>query len=128
MVDTNIVVYSLDGRFPAKRAIARALLTEPSKVLSCQTLTESASVLMTKLGMSASDVAGVVRGLSRYEIVPLTPIIVERALGIVSVTPRKIWDALMIAAAVEAGCRVVYSEDMGDGEVIEGVRIVNPFR
>ena len=82
---------------------------------------------MTKLGMSAGEVAGVVRGLSRYRIVPLTPIIVERALGIVSASRRNIWDALMIAAALEARCRIMYCEDMGHQEVIEGVRVVNPF-
>lgn len=38
------------------------------------------------------------------------------------------WDATIIAAAAALGCKTVYSEDMNDGQVYEGVQVVNPFR
>ena len=38
------------------------------------------------------------------------------------------WDALIVRAAKEGGCSVLYSEDLQDGRTIDGVRIVNPFR
>ena len=39
----------------------------------------------------------------------------------------RIYDSLIIAAALEAGCDTLYSEDMQHGQVIEGIRIENPF-
>jgi predicted nucleic acid-binding protein len=39
-----------------------------------------------------------------------------------------IWDALIVTMALKAQCRVLYSEDMQDGRVIDGLRIANPFK
>jgi predicted nucleic acid-binding protein len=38
------------------------------------------------------------------------------------------WDATIIAAALELGCPTIYSEDMNDGQLYAGVRIINPFK
>jgi predicted nucleic acid-binding protein len=37
------------------------------------------------------------------------------------------WDALIVAAALQTGCRILYSEDINDGQDFEGVKVVNPF-
>jgi len=60
-------------------------------------------------------------------VVPLTQVLTFRAL---EATPRfalSFWDALIWAAAAEAGVPVLYTEDLQHGQEIDGVRIVNPF-
>ena len=52
---------------------------------------------------------------------------VDRALGQLSAGHLSYWDALLLASADEAGCTVLLTEDMGDGERLGNVEIVNPF-
>jgi len=58
---------------------------------------------------------------------PLTLQLHGSALAIAERYGYRIYDALIIASAAEAGCRTLYSEDLADGQEIAGVRIVNPF-
>jgi len=51
----------------------------------------------------------------------------ERALRIKAETGYAFYDALIVTAAVESGCRVLYSEDLQHDRVVQSVRIMNPF-
>jgi predicted nucleic acid-binding protein len=53
---------------------------------------------------------------------------INDALLLADMEGISIWDAMLVAAAVRARCRVIYTEDLSDGQVIRGVRVVNPFR
>ncbi len=59
--------------------------------------------------------------------IALTLSIHELGLAIASRYRYTIYDSLLIAAALEAGCSILYSEDMHDGQVIGSVTIRNPF-
>ncbi len=61
------------------------------------------------------------------EVVPLLPETHDRALTIAKRYGYGIYDSTMIASACEAGCTLLYSEDMRDGQRIDGVTICNPF-
>ena len=52
----------------------------------------------------------------------------ETAWSIADDTSISHWDALIVAAALHQGCETLLSEDLQDGQIIEGVRVVNPFR
>ena len=52
----------------------------------------------------------------------------ETAWGIADDTSISHWDALIVAAALHQGCETLLSEDLQHGQIIEGVRAVNPFR
>lgn len=52
---------------------------------------------------------------------------VFHALQISKDSQLSYWDSLIIAVAADAGCSTVYSEDLSNGQIISGVRIVNPF-
>ena len=58
---------------------------------------------------------------------PLHHAVHEAGIVIAERYQYRIYDALIIAAAVEAGCRTLYSEDLANGQTIRGLRIVNPF-
>jgi predicted nucleic acid-binding protein len=125
--DTNIVIYAFSkGDFRAP--IAQGLLTTGGTV-GVQTLNEFTAVMRRKLGRSWEDVfeaLGAIRVLCPSPV-PLQIETHERALLIASQHGYHIFDSLVIAAALEAGCGTLYSEDLHDGQVIDGLTIRNPF-
>jgi predicted nucleic acid-binding protein len=52
---------------------------------------------------------------------------VRTALGTASHRRASYWDALLVATAAEGGCTAILTEDLADGAVLDGARIVNPF-
>ena len=96
--------------------------------ISAQSLNEVAHVLRRKAGLSMGEVAeatGVLRAV--LEVVPMSEAVHVGALRIAAATGYTIWDAAILAAAGGAGRDLLWSEDMQDGRIVEGVRIANPF-
>lgn len=127
-LDTNILVYALadDG----KSAVAHELMRGPF-VLSVQALNEFANVGRRKLGLSWERVSGHLEDivLAAHLILPVEPETTRAALRLAPRYKLAFYDALMVAAALSAGCSNYYSEDLHDGLVIDGVlTVVNPFR
>ena len=60
-------------------------------------------------------------------MMPTTEIVLSRAVDVAVDHQLATWDAVVLAAAAEAGCRVLLSENMQDGFTWGGVTIVNPF-
>jgi len=127
--DTNILVYAVAENDP-RAARAEALL-EAGGVVSVQVLNEFVSVARRKMRMPWKDVSealDVIRVLCPSPV-PLTISTHESALKIAENHGYEIYDALVVAAALEAGGTTLYSEDFQDGQVIDGqLTIRNPFR
>jgi predicted nucleic acid-binding protein len=62
-----------------------------------------------------------------FTVMPTTETVMSRAVDVAIAHQLATWDAVILAAAAEAGCRVLLSEDMQDGFAWGGVTIVNPF-
>jgi predicted nucleic acid-binding protein len=77
--------------------------------------------------MPAEDARAFLRTLAPWAIAPLDAATTERAWAVQDTAKLGWWDSLMIAAALQADCRLFVSEDMHDGAVVEGMRIANPF-
>jgi predicted nucleic acid-binding protein len=127
-LDTNVLVYATLA--PDFRSdLARELLSQ-RHVISVQVLNEFANVARGKLRRSWPDV---VQALSAIRILclpprPLTVAMHEAALSIAARLHYQLYDAMIIAAALEAGCVTLYSEDLQHGQVIERrLTIRNPF-
>jgi predicted nucleic acid-binding protein len=127
-LDTNILVYAFttDPRAgPAQALLGRRCVT------SVQALNEFANVARRNLGMTwqeVRDALAAIRTLCRA-ILPVDLEIHADGLRIAERYDYAIFDALMIAAALRAGCTVLYSEDMQDGMTIDRrLRIVDPYR
>lgn len=125
--DTNIPVYALDAD-PVRRAKALALMRQ-RPVISAQVVNEFLNVLTGKQRVPrdvANRYAYIL--LRRCEVVAVTAQVVETAIRIGERYRCSHWDALVIAAALMAGCDTLLSEDLQDGQVFEGrLTVRNPF-
>lgn len=130
-IDSNILVYAEASDEPAKQSAALALLRRLklsySGVISTQVLQEFANVALRKMGLDANHVRKQLSAHQQFEVVQVTPAIIHGALDLHQTRSLSFYDAMIVQAACVAGCAVLYSEDLIEGEVINGVKIVNPF-
>lgn len=126
-LDSNVLVYAFTTD---PRSVAAQGLLERGCTVSVQGLNEFANVARRKLGMTWDELReslAAIRTLCR-SIVAVDLETHADALRIAERHGYAIFDALIVAAALRAGCTVLWSEDMQDGAVIERrLRIVNPF-
>jgi predicted nucleic acid-binding protein len=124
--DTNILVYAfLDV---AKREAALNLIASGG-VISAQVLNEFTNVARRKREREWAEIERAVSIIrSRFaDIVPRTADIHASALGLARDRRLSFYDALIVAAALEAGCNMLYTEDMQHGGKFGGLTIINPF-
>jgi predicted nucleic acid-binding protein len=131
-VDTNILLYSvsLDVRDSAKRDIGEKLLRAMDLALSVQVLQEfyAQGTRPTRFGaLTHNQAVTFIESLKRYPILDNSAEVFDSALAIRGRWRLSIWDSMIVASAAKLGCDQVLTEDMKDGEVIAGVRVVNPF-
>jgi predicted nucleic acid-binding protein len=128
-LDTNVLIYALAQNDP-RSAQAEALLAMGGTI-SVQVLNEFASVARRKIRMSWSEVT---EALNAIRVLCPSPAPIgiethESALGIAKKYGYEIYDALMAASALEAGCATLYSEDLQHRQVLEGrLTVRNPFK
>jgi predicted nucleic acid-binding protein len=132
-VDTNVLVYSLDPADPEKRLKAASLLSTGSQrhalVTSPQTLSECYHVLSTRRRIMPIEAArDFILKLLPTCTAPLDHQTIEVAWSIEDMTNYSWWDCLMLGAALRAGCQSFASEDLSDGHIVQGIRIINPFK
>jgi predicted nucleic acid-binding protein len=122
------VLYLMSAGEPRKADISDALLRSGG-IISVQVLNEFTRVALRKLGLELTHVRKVLTAVrTTCQIVPLTVAVHDRALDLVAAHKFQIFDANIIAAAQLAGCNTVLSEDMQDGQIIDGLTIRNPYR
>ena len=128
-LDTNVFAYVYDDGQPEKQArAARAIEAVDGAVISTQVLLELFSVLTRKLHIRPSDALAEVEDLMHLQVVATDTQLVREAITLALESSISHWDAMLIAAAARAGCDELLTEDLSHGQVIAGVRIVNPFR
>ena len=129
--DTNLLVYADAADEPARQALAIQLIkthrAEGTAVLSTQVLQEFVNVALRKLKLPVPLIRERLSLYTRFDLVPATPEIIEGALALHALRGTAFYDALILQAAIASGCAVLYSEDLQDGALIGGVKIVNPF-
>ena len=130
--DTNVLIYACDKADPHRQIVALDLITNAQDgVLLWQVACEflSASRKLNKQGFTPTDAWD--RLAEFRELLPLvlpTDGNLSRAKELHLVRKASLWDALIIAACVEAGVDIFYSEDLPGFDDVEGTRIVNPFK
>ena len=127
-VDTNIFVYSVADDL-RKRAVAEELLMRDGIVISPQVISEFVAVTLRKRILEPEKVTEYARKfLEVFQVTVIAAGTIATALDIMTKYQFSWWDSLILAAALESSCSVVYSEDMQAGQVIEDrLTIVNPF-
>lgn len=125
-VDTNVILYLLDGG--PKADAAEAILFQRPRI-SVQVLNEALVNCRRKAGMNWDEAHAFLSGVrSLCPVEPLTPRTHEIGCAVAERYTLAVYDAMIVAAALIAGCTTLYSEDMHPGLLIEGqLRLVNPF-
>jgi predicted nucleic acid-binding protein len=125
--DTNVVLYAFRQN-DARSDRAEALLIAGGAV-SVQLLNEFVAVARRKLKQNWKEVRSALDVIRAFcpEPIPITIKIHDRALQIAERYGYSIFDSLVIAAALHSGAGTLYSENMPDGQTIEGLTIRNPF-
>jgi predicted nucleic acid-binding protein len=130
--DTNVLIYADDKAAVAKRRRALELLAEHRRartgVVSMQVLQEYFVTVTRKLRVDPAVARRKVELLAEFDVAAPEVDDILAAIDLHRLHGFSFWDALVVCAAKQAGCGVLYSEDMQDAREIEGVRIVNPFR
>ncbi len=127
--DTNLWVYLFSN--DSKGAIVESLQLKhyADLVISTQILGELYNVLTRKKIKSAADAADIVTRITRqYVAQPITQRHVLRAMTISARYQLSYWDSLVVASALGAGCKILYSEDMQHEQVFyRKLKVINPF-
>lgn len=126
--DSNVLIYSVTAN-DARQPVARTLVTGGG-VISVQSLNEFVNVARRKLKMPWDDVL-MAEDLILASCEPpltLTFGLHQRGVGLAERYKLALYDAMIVSAALTAGCDILYSEDMHEGFVIDGTLTVrNPF-
>ena len=132
--DTNILVYAFDRSESPKMRHARALIGETAQhhlpVISYQVWQEFAAAAIRKFRVRADaiDVMEAFEGFTgSMQMVHSSESMFASSIRLWNRYSLSWYDALIVAAALESDCGILYTEDMQDGLEIDGMRIVNPF-
>ncbi|MCI0492854.1 MAG: PIN domain-containing protein [Planctomycetes bacterium] len=130
-VDTNILIYIHDPRDLRKQDIASDLVVNLADgvllwQVACEYLAASRKLVPFgyDFGRASDDIRKLITQWSM--VLPSRPVM-DRAFLLLDRYSLAFWDALLIAACIEAGVHAFYSEDLGGRNEIDGLRIINPF-
>lgn len=133
-LDTNIILYAYSTALQdvAKKQQAHKVMRQGNWCISAQVLQEFYSnAVKPKRGlqplMNPADAQTALSGLASFASVALDTLLVTQAVALHQRHQVSYWDAAIIAAAVRSGATELLTEDLNAGQVIEGVRVVNPF-
>lgn len=132
-IDSNIFVYLFDDVDLQKQGVAERLVAGAiagnSGVISYQVVQEVLNVLDRKLGVPSEDLRRLLDAvlLPLWQVAP-SPQLYRRALDIRSAYGYSLYDSLIVAGALGAGCLQLFSEDLHHGQRIDGLTVINPFR
>lgn len=130
-LDTNVLAYAegtngADMKDSALRLI-HALPTA-SVALPVQALGELFNVLVLKAKRPASTArAAILSWRDAYAVIDTSPVVMLNAADLSTDHHLRIWDAVILSASAEAGCRLLLSEDLQEGFTWRGVTVTNPF-
>lgn len=131
-LDTNILVYAQDTGAPAKLRTSREIIAELARsvdgVISTQVMQEFYVATTTKLGIAPLAAKGILKTFSVFEVVQVSPALIQEAVDCSILNQLSFWDSLILASAASAGCTTLLTEDLKDGQTVLGVTIRNPFR
>jgi predicted nucleic acid-binding protein len=129
--DTNVLAYAEGVNDAGKRDIALDLvrrLPQEAAVIPVQVLGELYNVLVRKAGRSRAAARDTLLGWrDAFATAETTLQVMLTAADLATDHSLQIWDAVILAAVSQAGCRLLLSEDMQDGFTWGGITVVNPF-
>lgn len=131
-VDTNILVYAHDGGAGHKHSksvdLLERLFEERAGVLSIQVLSEFYAAATRKLRMDSAEAEHVIRDLASWTLHRPTHADLLQASELHRKHKISWWDAMIVNSAQEAGCLILWSEDLADHQKFGVLTVRNPFQ
>ncbi len=133
-LDSNVLLYLFDERSHRKFGVAEKLVDKALRtgnaVISFQVVQETLNVATKKLEVPLSS--GEASRFLETTLLPLWKVnpsreLYRRSLEIQSRYQFGFYDSLIVSAALEAGCGTLYTEDLQHGQIVERLKIINPF-
>ena len=134
-IDTNVMIYQLDAADPRKHAIAERVVhdavADESGCISFQVVQECLNTVLRKAELRLDPASA--RAYLDTVLAPLCKVqsslaLYRRSLDLQKRFKFSYYDALIVAAALESGCKRLLSEDLQHGQRIETLKIENPFK
>ena len=133
-VDTNILVYAFDSSAALKQQSAQQLLERlwesGTGCVSVQVLQEFFVTITKKVPkpLPVDDARARIREFAAWTVFTPTADDIVAAIDLQAQSKIGFWDAMIVLAAAESECDVLWTEDLNDGQLLRGVRIQNPFK
>ena len=129
--DTNILVYAFDKNAGSKQQQTKALLKPfltqyKQAIISAQVLHEL-SYRLYRWNLSDAEVSTAIAPFKYWKIISNDIHVFEKGLQLKKKHQTSFWDGLILAAAIQSGAKELWSEDFSNGQIYEGMKIVNPF-
>lgn len=132
LLDSNILLYAVSTAAAerGRREKARALMASPGIGFSTQVFSEFYDNATRKLEprLTHEQAVAILNPLRLLPVQPITLEVVWDAFRLSHRFQLRFWDAAIIAAGRALGCRIVWSEDLNDGQDYDGIRVQNPFK
>jgi len=129
--DTNVLIYTDDKAAPVKQRRALELVAEHRRagtgVISLQVLQEYFVTATRKLQVEPGIARRKVELLAEFDVALPEVSDVLAAIDLHRLHGINFWDAMVVRSAKQAGCSILFTEDMQNARQIDGVRIVDPF-
>ncbi|CAD5282828.1 PIN domain-containing protein [Imperialibacter sp. EC-SDR9] len=127
--DSNILIYAYSKNEIEKQAVSRNLITKFNSYISTQVLQELTNIITRKFHFTFDDTQkAIIECCQNNRVFTNTDAIILKSCQLAFRYKFSFFDSLIIASAIESDCKILYSEDLQSGQVIEEtVTIVNPF-
>jgi predicted nucleic acid-binding protein len=133
-LDSNVILYSIDNAVASKQKIAKKIVRDALKgksaLISFQVVQETLNTAQRKFEVPISTEDA--QALLQTVLIPLMQVLPSQMLYSEALRIKErykfgFYDSLIVAAALSQKCSRLYTEDMQNGQIIEGLKIVNPF-
>lgn len=128
-LDSNILIYLIGNDDSTKKKIVKNIIS-PDQFISTQVIAENVNVCLKKFRLDKEIAFSHGKNLlQKFTVLTIEKSTMEKSFLISNTYNLSFWDSLIIAAALQADCTLLYSEDMQDGLLIEKkLTIKNPFK
>lgn len=127
-IDSNVLIYAFAQNDDFRKNIAKDIIAK-CNILSIQAINETSYILLKKYNFPKEQLEQVILFLKEQFIISsLTTNTLDQTIILCKKYNFSFWDSMMIAAALDNHCTVIYTEDLSHGQLIENrLRIINPF-
>lgn len=129
-IDTNVLIYFISSEEDKKTKAKEVIFSSQEVFISSQVISEFISVCFSKELLGLEEIITLVNDLiEALQLSSVEESTIKKALQVKKNSKYSYWDSLIIASALENNCSILYTEDMQDGQVVDGnLTITNPFK